>query len=196
MLTERAQRYLALLKRVRPAPAEVVERAFREQGEPCPDVWLDFQERFAGYVEPLGQETAVWGIIHEKSQWTPPCAVWIENWYENGETSRARCADVHGSYDYWLGDGGIFHRPLAETFEIKVERNAARATFMGDPNRPPKWCFALADEAFLDRVHRETSLVPEASDKHRRILTGDTLFAEEDVETGRIVSALTRAPRR
>jgi hypothetical protein len=98
MLSERARRYLASLRRIKAVPTPEVERALREQGLPCFSAWLDFHERYAGYVEPLGAEVAIWGIVHENSHWIKPGRAAVEKSHGEEAEWLVACAEVHGSY--------------------------------------------------------------------------------------------------
>ncbi len=193
MLTERAQKYLASLDRIRPVPTAEVERVLRNQGSVCPPVWLDFHERYAGYVEPMGgTDTAIWGIVHENSYWLAPGQAHIAESREVDVNWFVACAEVHGSYVYELGDTGMFRQRSAESFDIKVERNAARVTFMREAVGRPRMWVRLKDPAFVERVRRETVVVPEASDRFYRLQLGDTLCVILDAETDEVCEALTR----
>jgi hypothetical protein len=79
--------------------------------------------------------------------------------------------------------------------DIKVERNAARVEFARGSSRSPRIWFDLDDLAFLERVHKEAVLLPEASDRYFRVFLGDGLFAVVGTETGQLIEALTRNPR-
>lgn len=194
MLTDRAQKYLTTLQRLPPVPTRDVERALREEGAPCFEVWLDFHELYAGYVEPLGADQAVWGIVHQKSQWIPPGRASVEQTSEQGSEWLVTCADVHGSYVYRLTDTGRFFERSAESFDIKVERNAARMAFARDPRGRAQIWFELKDPAFRERLNREAKVVPEASDRFYRIYLGDSVFAVEHRASGVLVEALVRPP--
>ena len=195
MLTERARQYLTSLERLRPVPTKEVERVLGEQGSPCFEVWLDFHERYAGYVEPLGGDQATWGIVHEGSRWMKPGQANVKKAHEVDVKWFVTCAAVHGSYTYELGDTGMFRERSAESFDIKVERNAARVTFMREAVDRPRLWTKLDDPAFLERVRRETTVVAEASDRFYRVLMGESLCVVEDAQTREIVEALTRGHR-
>ena len=65
MLTDRARRYLATLKR-RPALSDpgAIAGALREAGVPPLEVFVRFQVEFGGYMEWYGLNRFVWGIVH------------------------------------------------------------------------------------------------------------------------------------
>jgi hypothetical protein len=86
---------------------------------------LSFQDHFAGYVEQLGKETAVWGLIHAHPRWLAPWEASAEH-YATGW--RILCADCHPSFDYALSSDGEFSSSggggRCATFEVKIERSA------------------------------------------------------------------------
>jgi hypothetical protein len=94
-----------------------------------------------------------------------------------------------------LGDTGVFvSQRSAESFDIKIERDAALAEFTEDPGRSPRLWFERKSPEFLERVRRECSLIAEASDRYFRVLVGDAIFAVESLQTHRLVEALVRDP--
>lgn len=192
MLTQRAQSYLASLKRVRPVPAEELERVLKEKGVVRQPAWLEFQEQYAGYVEPLGADEAIWGILHENSRWIPPGEVDIEQAKEEGAESFVTCAEVHRSYVYQLANTGRFREPSAESFDVKVERNALRVEFASAPGFRAEFFLNVRDQAFLEQAARETAVVPEGSDLWFEVLLGETIFALRDPDSKEITQALIR----
>ncbi len=184
-LTTRATTYLATLERTPTPSTAEVEAALRERSLPRFDSWLSFHERYAGYVEPLGRDKAVWGLIHGQGTWlknTPDVdrEVKEERWY-------VRCADVHPSYNYTLDHSGEFLAHPARTFDVKVERDAlvhelgrqgrlARLYGAGPFDDP---VLALVAEA------RERQ-VAEASDGFFRYFYSEFCVVVEDVELGEI----------
>jgi hypothetical protein len=162
--------HLATMKRGSAVPLEAVNAALKRAGCPAFDPWLDFHSRYAGYEEVIGNEVAIWGIVHSKPLWLDPNEVTVafvdEGW-------RVVCADVHPSYDYWLdskgqmvglGNGGPF-----ETFDVKVERDAV---FWDACAQGRSWeiDFPLTESLISIEVLRESipglEIVPEASDKY------------------------------
>lgn len=186
MLSDRARGYLATLKRVKPVATTAVERALKEYGEPCYPAWLEFHERYAGYVEPLGLELAVFGIVHERSRWISPGRVAVEQSYESRASRFVMCAEVHPSYVYKLGDTGFFREPAASSFEVKLERTAARVAFLA--RRGAKVALDQAQIApFIEQLDRDAREVPEGSDEHYRLLLGERHYALRETESGRVV---------
>jgi hypothetical protein len=151
MLTERARRYLATLKR-RPALSDpdAIADALREAGVPPLEVFVRFQVEFGGYGEWYGLNRFVWGIVHDEVD--PDSAFdpgkvdgWMEEvevetdgdeweWPADDEEERAKeerwyvtCADCHLS-DHWMLDsrGWLLWcgYPRATSFETKIERDA------------------------------------------------------------------------
>jgi hypothetical protein len=162
--------YLATLRRGDPVPVEVVESSLTKAGSPVFDQWLNFHSRFAGYEEVIGNEVAIWGIVHADPHWLTPYEVTVKFGKDGW---RVVCADVHPSYDYWLdskgqmvglGNGGPF-----ETFDVKVERDAV---FWEACAQGRSWGidFPLTESLIPINRLRESipglQIVPEASDKY------------------------------
>jgi hypothetical protein len=188
MLTERAERYLARLQRIPPVPVSTVEKVIRDRGQKYFDSWLSFHDRYAGYVEPLGRDTAIWGIVHAQSHWIKPGHAIVEKephenvWY-------VTCAEVHPSYNYLLDDQGEFLGRPAQSFDIKVERNAILDEFVSSKQSK----FVLAEElrqaglsaASPDDFRRH--LIEAASDKYFRYYVTEPFLLVEDVEDEKFI---------
>ena len=189
-LSERAQRYLSKLKRIMPVPTEEVERTLQRQGLECFPAWLDFHERYAGYVEDLGLEKAVLGIVHARTQWFTPGTAEVRRSYHGDANWFARCAEAHPSFEYELGDTGFFfHRPEASSFEVYLERVAAKLEFLAQPG--VKWCWPWLPSPPVPPDH-DALAVPEASDKHCRLLMSERVYMVCETATGRIIESGTR----
>jgi hypothetical protein len=169
-LSPRAIGYLATMKRRDSVSLVAVETSLTRAGVPVFDQWLSFHSRFAGYEEVIGNEVAIWGIMHHDPIWLNPDEVAVEFGKDGW---RVVCADVHPSYDYWLdskgqmvglGNGGPF-----ETFDVKVERDAVfwEACAQG---RSWEINFPLTESPMSIELLRESipglEIVPEASDKY------------------------------
>jgi hypothetical protein len=185
-LSSRALSYLETLRR-RPAVAvEQVADAIRRAGcEPYP-AWLDFHERYAGYEDPLGRETAILGIVHAESFWLEPGEASVDQDRE-GRWSVV-CAEVHGTFDYRLHDDGHFTSfgggGPTESFDIKIEQDAVfRETCRRDGRA---WTVDMQNVTIppngLDELRAATGaeLVPEASDKFSAIWRGLDVWWKED----------------
>lgn len=171
-LTQRAQIWLATLPRETPMPTVQVERLIREAGGVPHALWLDFHERYAGYVETVGpDDLAVWGLSRLKdavppSRWTEPESVWVvPPGREDDEI--IGCAEAHPVHEYQLTPSGWF-RGLGgpcPSFDMKVERHGVmhefyargrgRRTLLTSRGNAPENQKILHDVA--------TWLVPEAS---------------------------------
>ena len=181
MLTERAKSYLSTLKRIPPVPSAQVEKVLLDQGSPCFQPWLDFHERYAGYVEPLGLDTAIWGIVHEKSYWIAPGRAEVDRethedvWY-------VTCAEVHPSYNYLLDDKGEFLGRPAESFDIKVERNALHWEYFcqGEAGHIEHH---VKDAALIARLLQRSQPIAEASDRHFTYFRCDDFVAIQNFGT-------------
>lgn len=199
MLTERANNYLSSLERRPAQPPRLLEQSLFEQGAPCFDSWLAFQEFYAGYVEPLGGgDFAIWGIVHETPHWLDPLRVRIDRevrepvWY-------VTCADVHPSYVYRLDQAGAFFTPPTASFEVKVEQNALIWEFFQSGKARRAQQKELRDAQFLASLRQELAsmrnlqLVIEASDDNTRFYASKTLLVREDARLGSIRETWRRA---
>jgi len=193
MLSERAENYLKTLDRLPGLPAAALEKALREQGKPCFEPWLAFQEQYAGYVEPLGQDTAIWGILHEHSQWIKPGRVIVDR-EPHEETWYVTCAEVHPSYEYQLDNRGEFLGEPAASFDVKVERNALLADYFAQGGTRPLPQSDLRNPSILERLLRETqnALVPEPSDQYLEYYRRNGTLLVKDLESNKIVAAWER----
>lgn len=125
-LSPTALAYLTTLERIPAVPVQQVADALKRANCPVFQTWLDFHSRFAGYVETIGRDNAVWGIMHASPGWP-----WIANEAEveaRSDDWYVVCADVHPSYDYKLNSAGNFISygggGSHETFAKKVEIRA------------------------------------------------------------------------
>lgn len=185
MLSERAERYLAVLHRVRPVPAATVERAIGATGAPCFEPWLEFHERYGGYVEPLRCGDATWGLVHDSPAWLPAGEASVESAPDDDDWF-VRCADALPSAGLVLDQHGevVGERNLdsAESFDIRVERVAAVwwcTVRSGSPMRP-RAVDAATGVRLIERVRREQRLAPEASDRFVTCYLADDYLALED----------------
>ncbi len=173
-LTETAAKYLATLDRLPHVSATTVEELLRDAGQPCFEPWIVFHDQFAGYVERIGRDVAVWGIIHEKPQWLAPFEADIET-EKDGTTFYVTCADVHPSYGYQLDNKGEFLGFPAENFSIHVERSAAGWAFKSGFNTEALRQAELRDPAFLEQLAR-ASVIESASDRFFQYLRDDDIL--------------------
>jgi len=123
MLTTRASNYLKTLERRPSIPVKEVEAIIRDQGFPVFDPWLDFHERYAGYVDIIYLDWAIWGLVHEDSYWLTPRKADITR-EPHRETWYITCADTHPTYNYQLTDKGEFLGHPAKSFDTAVEHLA------------------------------------------------------------------------
>jgi hypothetical protein len=186
MLTHTAQNYLASLRRIEPVPTSEVERVIRTQGDPCPEVWLEFHDRYAGYVEPIGEDTAIWGLVHRDSYWIEPGRASIEEiekglWY-------VTCAEVHPSYGYYLDNNGVFAGNQARSFDVKVERSALFSAFSAQgPVRMLVNELNEPDVILALRKDTAGQLETSASDEFSRYYRSTKYLVRENANTGNIV---------
>jgi hypothetical protein len=188
LLSKRAQSYLGTLVRIQPVPLGDVKKILRDSSYPCFDPWLEFHERYAGYVEPLGLDTAVWGLVHEEARWIGDRRVRVDRDAHEDQWFVA-CAEVHPSYNYLLDNRGEFLGVLAESFEIKVERNAVEWEFLSQGRGVAVPQSDLGDMSFIKRLREELRphFVYEASDCYLRYYMSDRYWAIEDPDSDRVV---------
>jgi hypothetical protein len=134
-LTKRAQTWLSTLDRETPVATTLVEQWIRDVGGTPHRAWLDFHERFAGYVEELAPgELAIWGLARAKdaeppSMWRKPETVFVV--LPSAGDERISCADAHPVHEYELRANGTFMGAggPCPTFDMKVERQALSHAF-------------------------------------------------------------------
>lgn len=178
-LTQLAQDYLASLPRVRAVPTKVVRALVEEEmDDPAAvDIWIDFHDQFAGYVEPIcpGMD-AVWGLANLDPGGVHPPMIEIDYDFEHDkETAYISCATRFGRYEYHLDKDGSFWSPSARDFGVRVERlalvwdlenwgelSAISRSELRDPSMLSEW--------------GKTVDIPEATDKYYRYSRGDGLF--------------------
>jgi hypothetical protein len=172
-LTQRAQTWLSTLVRETPMPTLEVERLIRDAGGTPHALWLDFHDRYGGYVEVVGPgEVAVWGLARAAdaippNAFTQPDHVFIRA--GDGEYPETiACAEANPVHEYELYADGWFAGlgGPCPSFDIKVERHGLmhelfsrgkiHESVLRDSNAP-------ASQQLLHDV--ASWLVPEASTK-------------------------------
>src|SRR5690554_4111493 len=184
MLTDRAERYLETLDRVNFVPTEEIERILLENGHPCIRGWLDFHEKFAGYVEFIGQDRAVWGLAHESPSWMDPLSVEVEYDKKEGVFDIA-CADVHPSYNYLLSDSGVFWSFPSECFEIYVERKAV-GYFFSEKGGVRSINDKEIEADLLKKMIKKDNIIVEATDKFSNYYRFKNYLVVENVATSKV----------
>lgn len=204
MLTERARRYLATLKRrAALSDPEAIAGALREAGVPPLEVFVRFQVEFGGYMEWYGLNRFVWGIVHDEVD--PDSAFepgkvdgWMEmeevqgdddefGWPADDEDEPQKeerwyvsCADCHLS-DHWMLDsrGWLLWcgYPKATSFETKIERDA----FAWELGRTAKFREVRFEAPVLEVIpvllpRVAEGRVAEASDELSAIFLADGLY--------------------
>ena len=191
-LSDRATAWLGSLERRVPVSVERVRRALAEAGAPAPVPWLEFHERYAGYVVPLGLDGAVWGLAFERGTFWPsrvPFSVDVERDDPHAPWTIG-CADVHPSYDdYRLDERGRFLDGPSSSFDVHVEQKALWVEFCRGSTsarvRPG------ADEDALARIDADAVRVDEASDVHLEYWRGSTVLAVRDADASRWLTVVT-----
>ena len=181
VLSDRAQKWLNTLKREPAVSTEELKVALERIECPAFESWLEFHEKFAGYVQPLGDDHAKWGLIHAQAQWMPDGGVDAEI---DGEMWLISCADAHPSYQYILEDNGHFLGGPSERFDIQVERFALQWWFAHQGSIPERR-FNIQNKKAIERITTTTTLVPEVSDQYYEYFLGEDILAEWDPEEKR-----------
>jgi hypothetical protein len=186
MLTKRALTYLSSLTRLPHTSVADVQATLCSQGLPCFPPWLDFHDRFAGYIEVLGRDRAIWGITHVDGTWLREGLadvdkeLYEDRWY-------VRCADVHPSYNYLLDHQGEFLGYPADSFDIKVERDALvhELASRGKVKRLSRSAARAPEVISMIEAARQNP-VPEASDQHFRYFAAPECIVAERVESNEV----------
>jgi len=195
VLSERARLYLDRCERYPAVPTADVERILLAGGWPAPAAWLDFHDRYAGYVERIYRDTAVWGLAHTESFWFGPLGVEVDS--EDDGSRTIYCAELHPSYGYQLDSAGRFlGRGLeADSFGVHVERLALWGAFLDDgPARKEGDQQRLGDPAVRAELLARLAghLVPEASDSWFAVYRDGRTLIHDDVRAGRLRTILSR----
>jgi hypothetical protein len=181
-LTPRATRHLAGLKRVAVPSTTLVEQHLVTLIPQVPAVWLDFHERYGGYVEAVSAtENAVYGLMHSHPMWLSPMRCDFED--DPAEhNAYVACADVHPSYDHRLDLHGHFLAEPAESLEIQIERVALATEFADALQNAAKFYSSrdalsaqLAEE--LDQLLKQPP-IPETSDQYAVFYRSEHLLVE------------------
>ncbi|MFV8750290.1 hypothetical protein ACNOYE_07045 [Nannocystaceae bacterium ST9] len=172
-MTPTAIEYLATLERFSAVSTRKVETILQAAGR-CFDVWLSFHEQFAGYVERIGHDVAVWGIVHQQPRWLAPLTPDMET-EKCGAEFYVTCADVHPSYNYKLNDIGEFLGFPARDFVVHVERSAAGWAFKAGWKTEAVRQADLRDPTFIARFG-DKSANHEASDQFFRYHRDDDVL--------------------
>ena len=170
-LSSRAAAYLESLERVESVPTAKVTERLKLEGIPSFSSWTEFHDKFAGYVENIGVERAIWGLMHFASEWQDPLDVSVDR---DGGEYLIGCADVHPSYDYWLRNNGEFSGigggGPCESFDKKVEQTALlwSATRVGDWSLIVDFNDWSPERQQPILAGRDRGFIPEASDKYKK----------------------------
>ncbi|MGD8910732.1 MAG: hypothetical protein PVI92_15430 [Chromatiales bacterium] len=193
-LSTLAERYLKSLARLPMPLTERVEKELKAEGLPAMEPWLEFHERYAGYVEQIWHDRAVWGLLHFKPRWQAPKRLaYFKDFYEEQEHIIINCADVHPSYEYQLDEKGMFSRERSRYFDIYVEQSALHWWFTTQIGPEPLHRkFDLKDPRIIDKIRSHSEMVEEASDEFSRVFLGDSVLAYQDAETDHWVQVLSR----
>lgn len=169
-LSKRAISYVQTLKRVASVSTRQVVEILKQENVEVSDAWTDFHDAYAGYVEPIGRDVAVWGLVHLSSQWWTPGTAWIE---EEDDGTMIACADAHPVYEYWLRrDGEVrgFSGGIAcASFDIKIEQSALLSSLTRG-----EWTQVVSFGSWTEEKRAKllsqvsVAPAPEASDKYTK----------------------------
>lgn len=193
MLSKRALDYLATLKREPFMPTTEAEATLRAEGHPVFAVWLEFHERYAGYVMNLGEDVGVLGLIHESPRWLDPRKPRLFRGQREGFWYII-CADIHPSYDYRLKQNGLFLGGPAESFDTYMEQQAMLWEFYSGREHCRHLFPETEEPAFRDQILKRPTLrlVPEATDQFSRCLVDDEYLVVDNPEEERLRDAWRR----
>lgn len=170
-LTNRANAWLATLPREPALDTARVEQLIVDAGWIAHPVWLDFHDRYAGYIEEVGPDDfAIWGLARAAdadppSRWRDADAVTIFEGHD-GYPESISCADAHPVHEYELRADGRFPGiggPVP-TFDMKIERHGVMHEYLSrGPSR--RTLITKIDRPEHQRLLQEMApfLVPEAS---------------------------------
>jgi hypothetical protein len=199
MLSERARRFLDQCERTTAVPTGDVERILRESGWPVAPAWLEFHDRYAGYVERIYRDAAVWGLVHEDSFWFGPRRAEVDRDEDDEDEGGLfiYCAELHPAYGYRLDTAGRFlaYGQEASSFDVHVERLAVWREFTADHE-----AHKIVDQERLhDSEYRAELLarlgerpIPEASDSNFAWYADEETLIADDLSRGHLSNVLRR----
>ena len=196
MLSERARRFLDQCERTTAVPTADAERILRAGDWPTAPAWLEFHDRYAGYVERIYRDAAVWGLVHEDSFWFGPRRAEVDQ-DEDEDGLFIYCAELHPAYGYRLDTTGRFlaYGQEASSFDVHVERLAVWREFTADHQTHK----IVDQERRHDPEYRAELLarlgerpVPEASDSNFTWYADEETLIADDIRRGYLSSVLLR----
>jgi hypothetical protein len=197
MLSERARRFLDQCERTTAVRTGDVERILRESGWPIAPAWLEFHDRYAGYVERIYRDAAVWGLVHEDSFWFGPRRAEVDEDEDDEAGLFIYCAELHPAYGYRLDTAGRFlaYGQEASSFDVHVERLAVWREFTAD-HRVHK---IVDQERLHDPEYRVELLarlaerpILEASDSNFAWYADEETLVADDIRRGYLCNVLLR----
>jgi hypothetical protein len=197
MLSERARRFLNQCERDTAVPTADVERILRDGGWPAAPAWLEFHDRYAGYVERIYRDAAVWGLVHEDSFWFGPRRAEVDTDEDHEDDLFIYCAELHPAYGYRLDPAGRFlaYGQEASSFDVHVERLAVWREFTTDHQAHK----IVDQERLRDPEYRAELLarlaerpIPEASDSNCAWYADEETLIADDIRRGYLSTVLQR----
>lgn len=191
-LSALARKWLSTLARKPAVPVREVESLIQSAGYPCFGTWLAFHDRYAGYCEPIGQDWAIWGLVHQNPTWLEPMQPNIDR-EPNEDTWYIMCADAHPSLGYRLNNRGEVVGTPAESFDIAVERNALGWDFRQRGETRALVASELRSDDFrqLFETQIRSFFVAEASDRYFRYYMSPRYLLVENARTGAFLRGRT-----
>lgn len=191
MLTKRATDFLSTLERREHLPTESVSELIVRAGFEPLGHWLAFHERYAGYVDDLGNDDAILGLAHRSPQWLEAEEIEIEE-ENDGVTRYITCADVHPSYTYQLDHRGEFLGGPARSFDVHFERKAMGWEFGRD--RKVRFLSAADFRGVRGLEPDEGHVVQEASDEFSRYVLVENYLVVTSGDGATVRKAWQREP--
>jgi hypothetical protein len=176
-LSPRAQAYLDGLQRVAVPDVREVEQQLRQELPHVPAAWLAFHERYGGFVQPLGEDRAILGLMFTEGTWVVPNACGLE--LDDPRDPIVMCADVHPTYSYYLDQDGKFLGDPSDNFEVYLERCALYVAFKSvKPGRVVHIPNKDLSDATMEQVRQvmQHGRVAEASDSYKTMYEAESML--------------------
>jgi hypothetical protein len=193
-LSDMAQVFLAQLDRDPPVPIARVREGLAKAELPELDVWLEFHDAYAGYIEMIGKQGACWGVMHDRIRFSPVATPGIVHYYGDpgDDDCEVFCADTHPSYNYSLDRRGHLQTGPVDSFDRYVEQCGLWHHFC-TTGATPNSNSRLSQEDILALVYNGgAGPVEEVSDQYQQYWRGDNILAIWDIETSVWVNVVTR----
>jgi hypothetical protein len=189
-LSDLAKEYLASLPREKPVSCERVQQEIEKLDAPLFEIWLQFHQNYAGYVETIGNDYACWGLMHDDLRFSPPGMKpnSIDAHYDHHDTVwRIRCADAHPSYNFELDQHGELLNGPASSFDLYVEQSALYRHFCTSGDQPKSQFRFAQDDIARELEDNGAELIENASDQYQEYWIGKNILAVRDLQSSQWV---------